>query len=263
MEIKILESDPKNNKISFLLSKTTTSFANAIRRTVMEEVPVMAIEDVEFKQNSSILYDEIIAHRLGLIPLKTDLKSYNLPSKCKCKGAGCARCQLKLTLKSKGEMVYASDLVSKDPKIKPVYPNTPIVKLLKGQKLELEAIACLGQGKEHAKWSPGLIFYKYKPTIEIGKNVKDAEAVVKSCPVHVFEIKGNKLSVNDENLLKCHLCRNCVDTDPAIKLIESENDLIFYLESWGQLSCKEILTTAADILQEKLNEFNTKLKELK
>ncbi len=59
-----------------------------------EEVPTMAIEDVEFRKNNSILYDEIIAHRLGLVPLKTDLKSYNLPEKCKCKGEGCARFQL-------------------------------------------------------------------------------------------------------------------------------------------------------------------------
>ena len=263
MEIKLLESDSKNNKTSFILSKTTPSFANTIRRTVLEEVPVMAIEDVEFKQNSSILYDEIIAHRLGLLPLKTDLKSYNLPSKCKCKGAGCARCQLKLSLKSKGDMVYASDIVSKDPKIKPVYPNTPIVKLLKGQKVELEATACLGQGKEHAKWSPGLVFYKYKPIIEIGKNIKHPDAIVKSCPVGVFEIKGNRLVINDKNLFKCHLCQNCTDICPAIKLTESENDFVFYVESWGQLSCKEMLVTAANILQEKLNEFNTKLKELK
>jgi len=263
MDIKILESEPKKNKASFLLSKTTSFFANAIRRAVLEEVPVMAIEDVEFRQNSSVLYDEIIAHRLGLIPLKTDLKSYNLPSKCKCKGAGCARCRLKLTLKSKEDAVYASDIKTKDPKIKPVYPNTLIVKLLKGQMLELEATACLGQGKEHAKWSPGLIFYKYKPVIEIGKNVKNPDAVVKSCPLNIFELKGSKLSVNNKNLFKCHLCQNCVDTDPSIKLTESENDFIFYIESWGQLSCKEMLVTAADILQEKLDEFSAKLKDFK
>ncbi len=262
MEIKLLESDSKNNKSSFLLSKSNTAFANAIRRVVVEEVPTMAIEDVEFKQNTSILYDEILAHRFGLLPLKTDLKSYTLPSECKCKGEGCARCQLNMTLKSKGDVVYASELKSKDPKIKPVYPDALLVKLMKGQKVELEATACLGKGKDHAKWSPGLIFYKYKPIIEVG-NIKDAESIVKSCPVGVFEMKGNKVSVNDKNLLKCHLCQNCVETDSAVKLEESENDFIFYVESWGQLSCKEMLTAAADILQEKLSEFNSKIKELK
>jgi len=107
----------------------------------------MAIEDVEVRKNSSSLYDEMIAHRLGLIPLTTDLKSYNLPSECKCEGKGCARCQLVLTLSAKGPgIVYSSSLKSKDPKVKPVFDNFPIVKLLKGQEIELEATATLGTG---------------------------------------------------------------------------------------------------------------------
>ncbi len=175
MNIQILEKS--ENKVSFILAGTTFPFANALRRIMVEEVPTMAIEEVEFRSNTSILYDEIVAHRLGLLPLKTDLKSYYLPEKCKCKGAGCARCQLKMTLKSKEGIVHASEIKSKDPKIKPVYPNTPIVKLLKGQKIELEATASLGKGKDHAKFSPGLIFYKYKPDIEVGK-VKNPDAIV-------------------------------------------------------------------------------------
>ena len=131
----------------------------------------------------------MIAHRLGLLSLTTDLKSYNLTKKCKCKGEGCARCQLKLTLKAKGPAtVYASEIKSKDAAVKPVFPKTPIVKLLKGQDLELEATAVLGTGKEHMKWSPGLVYYKYKPSIEIG-NVKSPEAVVEACPVNIFELK--------------------------------------------------------------------------
>ena len=104
IEIRLLEQDKEKNKVSFVLMNSTPSFANVIRRAIIEEVPVMAIEDVEFRKNNSILYDEIIAHRLGLLPLTTDLKSYNLSSECKCKGKGCARCQLKLTLKAKVEI---------------------------------------------------------------------------------------------------------------------------------------------------------------
>ena len=101
-----------------MFRKVPVAYLNTIRRFMMEEVPVMAIEDVEFKKNSSVLYDEIIAHRLGLLPLSTDFKSYTLPEKCSCKGEGCARCQLKLTLKGKGPgTVYASDIKTKDPKV--------------------------------------------------------------------------------------------------------------------------------------------------
>ena len=134
IEIRLLEQDKDNNKTSFILMDSTPSFANILRRIIIEEVPTMAIEDVEFSKNNSILYDEMIAHRLGLLALTTDLKSYNIPAECKCEGKGCARCQLKLTLKSKGpSMVYASEIHTRDAEVKPVYGKTPIVKLLKNQ----------------------------------------------------------------------------------------------------------------------------------
>ena len=206
MEIRLLENKKDENKISFILKDSNASYANALRRIMMEEVPVMAIEDVEITKNSSILYDEIIAHRLGLLPLTTDLKSYNLPENCKCEGKGCARCQVKLTLQaSKGSgMVYASEIKSKDSAIKPACPKMPIVKLLKGQQLELEATAVLGKGKVHSKWSPCLIYYKKKPVVEIG-NVKNPEEVVDKTHGNIFEIKNGKLEVIKENLFKYDL----------------------------------------------------------
>ena len=73
---------------TFFLRGVDAAFANSIRRTIMEDVPTIAIEDVEFRKNSSVLYDEMAAHRMGLIPLTTDLQSYNLPANCKCEKAG-------------------------------------------------------------------------------------------------------------------------------------------------------------------------------
>src|SRR3989339_1802678 len=180
MEIRVLSNEKEEGKLSFIAKDITPAFANTLRRIIADEVPTMAIEDVEFQKNNSILYDEMIAHRLGLIPLKTDLKSYNLPSECKCEGKGCNRCQLKLVLKAtKGSgTVYASELKSKDPAVKPVYGDMPIVKLLKGQTLELEATAVLGTGKSHIKWSPGHVWYKYKPIVEITGDVKNPEAII-------------------------------------------------------------------------------------
>ena len=169
MEVRILENDKEKGKLSFILKDSNPVYVNTLRRMMVDEVPTMAIEEVEFQKNNSILYDETIAHRLGLIPLKTDLKSYNLPDKCMCVGNGCFRCQLKMVLRAtKGSgVVYASEIKSKDPAVKPVYPEMPIVKLLKGQTLELEATAVLGRGREHMKWSPCHVWYKYKPVIEI------------------------------------------------------------------------------------------------
>lgn len=264
MKIELLEKDKQQKKLSFVLKNTNAAFANTLRRSAIEEVPVMAIEDIEFRNNSSALYDEIIAHRIGLTPLTTDLKSYNLPDKCKCNGKGCAQCQLKLALKVRGQgTVYASELKSTDPKVKPVYPKTPITKLLKGQKLEFEATAILGKGKDHAKWCPGLVYYKLMPIIEIKKKCTNPEVVVEQCPKNVFELKNNKLVLNKDNLLKCHLCNACVDTcEPkgAITVENNNKDFIFYVESWGQLSCKEIIDEALKIIKDTSNEF---IKEIK
>jgi len=264
MKIELLKLDKKQKKLSFILKNASHAFANAVRRNAIEEVPVMAIEDVEFRNNSSVIYDEIIAHRLGLIPLTTDLKSYNLPDKCKCNGKGCAQCQLKLILKVRGQgVVYSSDIKSTDPKVKPAYQKIPIVKLLKGQKLEFEATAILGRGKDHAKWCPGLVYYKNMPVININKQCKNPEVIVEQCPQNIFEIKNNKLILNKDNLLKCHLCNACIDIcEPkrAITVDKNENEFIFYIESWGQFSCKEIIDESLKIIKDTSNEF---IKEIK
>lgn len=266
MEVKLLEKDKDISKVSFILQKADVEFVNMLRRYMIEEVPVMAIEDVEFRKNNSILYDEVVAHRLGLIPLKTDLKSYNIPKDCKCKGKGCARCRLKMKLcvKTPG-VVYASEIKSKDPKIKPVYPKTPIVKLIKGQDIEFEATAILGKGKEHMKWCPGVVHYKYKPVIELTDKCNSCKECVEKCPQKIFEIKNNKVVVNKNNVFKCHLCNACIDTckKEGVKIEEKSEEFIFYIESFGQLSCKEIAVTALNEFEEKLKKFTDNIKKLK
>ena len=98
MDIKILNKT--NNEVVFILEDVNYVIANTLRRLVNSKVCTLAIEDVHINKNSSALYDEMLAHRLGLIPLKTDLKSYTQKDKCKCKGKGCLHCELKLSLKS-------------------------------------------------------------------------------------------------------------------------------------------------------------------
>jgi DNA-directed RNA polymerase subunit D len=169
-----------------------------------------------------------------------------------------------MVLKAKGPgTVYASDIETKDSKVKPVFQKTVIVKLLKNQDLELEGVMILGKGKEHTKWSPCLCYYKYKPVIEITKSVSNAEELVKVCPLNVFELKNNKLSINKDNLLKCHLCKACVDVSDAVKLTEKDDEFIFYIESWGQLNSKEIAVEALNIFKEQLQDFEKELKGVK
>ena len=96
VEIEVLEKDEKNMRL--LIRGVNVPFMNALRRIVLAEVPCMAVDEVVMLENSSILQDEIITHRLGLIPLKTDLDSYNLPEECPCKSEfGCNLCRVTLT----------------------------------------------------------------------------------------------------------------------------------------------------------------------
>ncbi len=253
MAIKIekLKEDKKKGKLSFLLKGSDEVLANTIRRLVIEEVPTLAVEDLEIKENNSALYDEMLGLRLGLIPIKTDLKSYNLKDDCKCNNQGCAQCELVLTLKaSKKGMVTAGEAVSTDPKCTFVYPEMPVVKLLSKQKIDVTMKAVLGQGKQHAKWAPGMAFYKKEPQLTVGK-VKHSELLAQKCTDGVLEISGSKVKVNSDKLYDSNLLEFYSELDQGIELSYTDN-IIFYLESWGQLGCKEILHQAVEILKNKI-----------
>ena len=260
MQIQIL--DKKENEASFILKGTNSVYINTLRRIMLSEVPTLAIDEVNFIRNDSALYDEIIAHRLGLIPLKTDLKSYDTPEKCGCKGKGCSKCQLKIVLRAKGPLtVYSSELQPQDSKIKPVYDKMPITLLLKGQKLEFEAIAKLGIGKEHIKFSPGIFYYRAYPQIEIKQSkCTSCKKCVEVCPKKIYSFEDNKLKIN--NLIDCDLCNACVEVckDEAIIISPSKEDFIFYIESFGQLTSQQILAEALNVFDNKLDEFAKKLK---
>jgi DNA-directed RNA polymerase subunit D len=157
VSIDVLESSP--SKVRVRLKGIDRAYANAIRRIAISQVPTMAIDDVVILENSSVMFDELVSHRLGLIPLRTDLDRFNLPEECDCKNSlGCSKCRVLLVLDAEAtdkiRTVTSGDLISEDPESKPVSDNIPIVKLAPGQKIKLEAYARLGKGVEHAKWQP-------------------------------------------------------------------------------------------------------------
>lgn len=157
VDVKVLEES--GNSVTLQLEGIDRSYANAVRRFCIAEVPAMAIDDVVILENSSVLYDEILAHRLGMIPIKTDLARYNLPEECDCGNPlGCHKCRVLFVLDAKGRekvsTVTSGDLVSEDREVRPVSESIPLVKLTVGQSVKLEAYARLGKGKEHAKWQP-------------------------------------------------------------------------------------------------------------
>jgi len=242
--MKIIQKDKE--KIIFI-SEIDDSLANAIRRSA-NEIAVMAVDEVEISRNDSVLYDEIIAHRIGLIPLKNE--KLKLREECDCKGKGCMKCmvQMKLSVKGPG-IVYSKDLKGK---AEVVYEKIPIVILQEGQELELIAFARLGKGINHAKFSPGLVYYRNMAEFEI-KNCNSCKECVKQCPLGLIKIE-KKAEV--ENVWKCDLCESCVEAcrkkgNDSIT-IKPGKEIVFFIESWGQIEAKEILAESIDAIKENL-----------
>lgn len=260
IEIRKLEGD----EMEFILSDSNPAFVNALRRAAMREVPLMAIDEVEFVMNDSTMYDEVLAHRLCLIPLRTPLKGYVLPEECGCQDKRCERCSVSFTLKREGPaMVMSGDLKSSDEEVTPVSDSIPIVGLEKGQRLELTAIAHLGLGKNHAKWQPGVITYKYVPIFELDERVCDGcGACVKACPLTLIELIEGKPKLKD--IMLCTMCKCCEEVclPKAIKVRGDPTKFLFRIESTGSLAPEHILLKAVEVLREKFNEFLRQVKKL-
>ena len=134
-----------SQKIAIKLKGVPLQYANALRRVCLNGVPVFAIDTVDIIENTSVLPDEGLAHRLGLIPLKTDLSKFSESDKI-------------LLVLDSGESeqtraVLSGELSSEDETVKPVSDKIPIVQLAPGQKIKIECYARLGRGTEHAKWN--------------------------------------------------------------------------------------------------------------
>ena len=243
------------NEFHFVLEGVSVAFANALRRIMIAELPVLAIDAVHFLANDSVLFDEIIAHRLAMIPLKTDPSVYDSPEKT-------VRLFLNVEAKDRQITVYSGHLESEDPEVRPVSDRIPIVKLAPGQRLSLEAIARVGVGKEHAKWQAAIASYKYYPGISVDRSKCDlCGFCVESCPRKALSIVEKKVVLSDP--LKCNLCRLCEKACDrgALKLTPDDTKFVFKVESIGSLSIKDILTLSADVIIKKAEEFEGKLKQ--
>jgi len=277
MNIEIKEMEERRAKI--IVSNTTPSIVNLLRRAMIADVPKMAIEDVEFHlgpirdehgneyESAAPLFDEIIAHRLGLVPIPTDLNLFTFRDQCSCGGVGCPQCTIIYSLSKKGPCtVYSGDLEPVgDPSLAPVDKNIPIVKLGEGQALLIYAIAVLGRGKEHAKWQAAqAVGYKYYPEINIDTKLCDlCMECAQSCPVNILKSDGKKIIVEDNE--KCTLCNTCVEVcaPNAIKVIGRDDKFILTYETDGALKAYDVLIYALRILRDRFSEIEKSLDSIK
>ncbi|KAI6678003.1 hypothetical protein NL676_038799 [Syzygium grande] len=258
-KVKIREA--KDDYLKFELRDTDASVANALRRVMIAEVPTIAIDLVEIEVNSSVLNDEFIAHRLGLIPLTSDrAMSMRFSRDCDaCDGDGqCEFCSVEFHLRAKCMTdqtldVTSKDLISSDHTVVPVdfsdalggddsseQKGITIVKLRRGQELRLRAIARKGIGKDHAKWSPAAtVTFMYEPEIHINEDLmenlslEEKQSWVDSSPTKVFDIEPNTEQV--------------VVVDPEAYTYDDE--VIKKLKPWGS----QLVLNAIEVLKHKLD----------
>lgn len=272
MNVRIDEMGERSAK--FLLEGVEPSFANALRRSLIADLPKLAIEDVEFhlgpiraedgKEAESVapLFDEMVAHRLGLVPLPTDPKLFVPRQTCpNCGGEGCPNCTVIYSLNKRGPAtVYSGDLEPiGDAKLKPVEPGIPIVKLGEGQALLVYATAQLGYGREHAKWQVAqAVGYKYKPVVKVDNKKLDADKFpVEVCPPKILHHLQGKIVVEPEEA--CILCNACVDTarehgwEGAFDVHGDPTRILFHFETDGSMDAKTALLEALSILETKFS----------
>jgi DNA-directed RNA polymerase II subunit RPB3 len=285
---EILELTPE--LIRFKLSHTHLSMANALRRTMMSEVPTMAMHTVSIETNTSVLDSQFLAHRLGLIPLRSvSVDKYRYPWECDCgddAASPCRRCKVEFSLHVRNidqgvahrVAVTSADLrlVTPHSEVHPVHQfgstGLGIVELGSGQEVKLRATARKGFGKEHAKWNPTTtVTFLQVPDITIDQDLASRltshqkKALVASCPKRVFSIDA----LSDDNLcvtnpLDCVYCEECVrvsseilDTPDLVQVnVKQPNEFIFTVETTGALPPQDIVRMAIKTLRTKLQEVD-------
>jgi len=276
MKIDIVEMT--QTRAQLVISDTNPSFANALRRTVVADVPKMAIDNVEFHlgpimdekgqafESVSPMFDEIVAHRLSLVPVPTDLDAFNFRAKCTCNGEGCPNCTIMYSLNKKGPCtVYSGDLEPVgDAKFRIKDDLIPIVKLAVDQALLIYATAELGTGKQHAKWQAALgAGYRYFAKIDIEHNKCDlGGSCVKVCPKGVLSKEEKKIVAKHPE--KCNLCNSCVEVCDAgvVKVTADPTKILFRFETDGGLPAKMVLMKALKNLEERFENLREQVSAL-
>jgi len=265
-KVEVVEESPEELVLDLI--GVEAPLANALRRVMIAEIPTMAIEDVHLYQNTSVIPDEVLSHRLGLVPIAADPRLFqyrNSEEDYSEDNSICFKVHVKCTRNSdgsvSGEQVYSSSLEwvplgnqrEKFGNIYPVHPDILIAKLGPGQEIEAELYCEKGTGQMHAKWSPvSTASYRLLPVVSLKQRVKGQEAseLKKKCPAGVFDLEDGELFV--KNPRNCTSCRECIrEDDSKVQLAKLKDHFIFTVESTGVLHPRDIFREALKELKQK------------
>jgi len=269
MNVRILGKDEYNLK--FVLEDVPLSFANSLRRIILAEVPTLAFDNIVIVENNSALFDEVIAHRMSLIPLVTDPTSFSLPSEHNCPDSenGCPQCLVTFVLDKTAEdtplWIYSGDLKSSNPKCEVASKKIPLTKLRSYQRISLEGNARMGIGMKHAKWQcVSTVAFQYMPEVNINRNrvTDESKRLVEACPQKIFTWQNGTLGT--QNTINCTLCNACVEVDKsgAVSIRGDDHSFLFTLESSGAYAPEKIVDLALGVLLRKLSDLKLQLEQV-
>ena len=239
MKVNLLSSGDR--EISLRVSDATPGFLNMVRRYISSNVPTLAIEKVEIVENSSGLFNEVLVHRLGLVPFTFDPEvdfSQELVAIVEKQGP----CE-----------VTANDLKTTSETVKPLYPEMPIMSLLEGQNLKLTAYMKVGRGREHAKWQGGIMGYRPMAKVKI---LKKSKQLMELLPEELRDLEeGSSKTVEMTNILS-YAEEKFPD---QIEVKPSHRDFVVEIESTSGYSADSLIKYAVKAIEEDLDRIEKSL----
>ena len=232
--------DRDDREARFLVRGITPAFANGIRRAMVADVPTLSIDTVRMVENSSVMFDEQIGHRLGMVPLEAPPDEFEVGE------------SVTLGLDVSGpDTAYSGDLQSMDAMVEPAEENVPIIELKEGQRLEVEAEAVLDTGKAHAKHQGGVaVGYRNLQTVE---EVGDREEFAEEEPNilrGVIEEDGQLIPTEEFG-------HDLTERYPGkdVEVRDVPNAFVFHVETDGSMSVEELVLAAVESLETRANEL--------
>ncbi|OLZ40824.1 DNA-directed RNA polymerase subunit D [Natrinema saccharevitans] len=238
-DVEFVEREDREAR--FLVRGVTPGFANGIRRAMIADVPTMAIDTVRFVENSSVMFDEQLALRMGLVPLTTPPV-----------GEFAEDDTVTLSIDVEGPATaYSGDLVSEDDLVQPADENVPIIELKDGQRLEAEADAVIDRGKDHAKHQGGVaVGYRHLQRVEVEGDLPEFEDEERRIIRGVIEDDGELVPTSEFD----HDLSNRYP-GKEVRVEDVPEAFVFHVETDGSFSIEELVTRAADTLEARATEL--------
>lgn len=237
-DVEFIDHDERNAR--FVVRGLTPAFANGIRRAMLADVPTLAIESVRVLENTSVMFDEMVGLRLGLIPLTTPVGEFEIGDR------------VTLALDVEGPATaYSGDIESGDDLVQPADEHIPIIELKEGQRLSFEAEAVLGHGRDHAKHQGGIaVGYRHLQTVEVDGELDEYEDREPQIVRGVIE--------DDGELVPAESFGNDITNrypDKAVSVTDVPGAFVFHVETDGSMSVDELVTGAVRSLSDRADEL--------